>query len=444
MEDSDSILKTESEKSIQEPLLEKGTTKNHGWALKSAPYIYFRNRFVGVPKLYWKLSTVAFLFYFAMATSSFLTVFLQKNGFTPSQVGIINGINFAIAICATPFWGVIADKVRSNRKVIIYCMSLGSIFWALIPIASRITIGPILLIYLMIPISSFFRLPANSLMDAFNVQTCAREGIVYGKVRMWGSISFAIMSISLTAILPWVGVEASFFMYGIAYVPLLFLLSRMKDSADGDEIRKSIPIKEMQFSRLFKNYYFLTYMVFAIFMQMPINTSSSFLPYLVEVVGGDSILYGLVNGYRAFLEVPMLLLIVPIQKRFPLPVAIILAGVLYTIELSLYSYATSLVHIMALLSIHGMAGGLMIGASTSYVFTMAPVGLNSTAHTINGAMNSIAAIIGNILGGMLIMIVGIQQFYSVLSRIVGSATIYFIITLLVGTKFLHKPIARFK
>ena len=411
-----------------------------GWIRQSPMYIFVRNKFAGVPKSYWTLSSVSFLFYFALATGTYLTVFLQKNGFSASQVGMINGINFAVSICATPLWGVVADKIRSNRKVIVLCMGAASVLWALVPASSRIAIGPIFLMHLIIPFSSFFRLPAQSLMDAFNVQTCAREGVAYGGVRLWGSLSFAIMSLSLSAILPWVGVEASFYMYGIAFLPLLVILSRMKDADGGGAVRKSIPFREMQFGRLFKEYYFLTYMVFAIFMQMPINTSISFLPYLVDMVGGDTAQFGLITGYKALLEIPMLLLMKPLRRRFPLPVAVILAGVLFTIEFSLYSYVNSLVQILAIQTLHGLAGGLIIGASTNYVFTMAPEGLNSTAHTVNGAMNSIAAIIGNMLGGILITVIGIRQFYSVSAGVVVCAIVYFIITLMIGTKILHKPI----
>ncbi|MCL2121229.1 MAG: MFS transporter [Clostridiales bacterium] len=397
-----------------------------------------------MPKIYWTLSSVAFLFYFAWATSAYLTVFLQKSGFSTAQVGVINGINFAVSICATPFWGVIADKVRSNRKIIVFCMGVASILWALVPASSRIVLGPIFLLHLLIPLCSFFRLPAQSLMDAFNVQTCAREGVAYGSVRIWGSISFAIMSLSLSAILPWTGVEASFYMYGIAFIPLLLILSRMKDTTDAGAPRKSLSFREMQFGRLFKNYYFLTYMVFAIFMHMPVNTSMTFLPYLVDMVGGDTAQFGLISGYKALLEVPTLLLMAPMRKRFPLPVAVILAGTLFTIEFSLYAGANSLLQILAIQTIHGLGGGLMIGASTNYVYTMAPDGLNSTAHTLNGAMNSIAAIIGNMLGGVLITFIGIRRFYSMASLIVACAIVYFISTLLIGSKILHKPIPRSK
>ena len=418
-----------------------GPGRENGGALYSAARLAAsaKTRLSNVQKSYWTLSTIEFLFWFAVATGSYLTVFLQKNGFSPEQVGVINAVNYAVVICATPFWGMLADKIRSIRKIFLICMCMAAVLWAFVPVSARVVIGPVMLMHIVIPVSFFFRMPAMSLMDAFVVQSCAKEHVAYGNVRLWGSISFAVMAFTLSAILPWTGVEASFYMYGFAFIPILFIMWRMKDPVS-DGPKKSITFKEMQFGRLFKNYYFLTYMIFAIFMQMPMNTSFSFLPYLVDMVGGDAAQLGLVTGYKALLEVPMLLIMKPLRKRFPLPVAIICAGLLFILEFSLYSHVSSLTHILMIQTFTGLANGLVIGSGTNYIYSLAPKGLNSTAHTINGAMNSIAAIIGNLMGGFLISTVGIRNFYMSLAGIIAAAIVYFIATLLIGTKILKKPI----
>ena len=280
-----------------------------------------------VPSAYWRLSSIEFLFWFAAATGGYLTVFLQQNGFEPWQVGIINSINSTVSLCATPIWGMISDKWRSIRKVFLFCMSIGAIMWALVPLSAKIVIGPILLLHIIVPMGSFFRMPANSLVDAFVVQTAARENVAYGNVRLWGSISYACMALSLSAILPWTGVQASFYMYGLAFIPMMFIMFRMKDADSSMQNKKRVPLREMQFGRIFKNYYFVTYLIFSVFMHLPMNTSMSFLPYLVDSVGGNTAQLGLVTGYKALLEVPMLLLIKPMRRRFPLPFAIILSCV---------------------------------------------------------------------------------------------------------------------
>lgn len=399
-----------------------------------------RAKLQGVPRAYWTLSSIEFLFWFAAATGGYLTVYLQQHGFDTAQVGLINALNSAVAICATPFWGMIADKFRSIRKVFLICMLIAAVFWALTPLSSMIALGPVLLMHLLIPIGSFFRMPANSLIDAFVVQTAAKEKVAYGNIRLWGSIGYAVMALSLSAILPWTGVEASFYMYGIAFIPLLVIMFRMK-GADGNlERKKSVPLREMQFGRLFKNYYFITYLIFSVILHMPMNTSIAFLPFLVDMVGGNTAQLGLITGYKALLEVPMLLLIKPMRRHFPLPLAIVLSSVLYVAEFVLYSGANSLMQIMMIQTLHGLAAGLLIGSASNYVFALAPEGLNSTAHTLNGATNSLAAIIGSALGGVLIAAIGIRAFYLYASVLVAVALVYFVITLFVGTKLLKKPL----
>ncbi|MDR1502627.1 MAG: MFS transporter, partial [Prevotella sp.] len=380
-------------------------------------------------KQYWTLSLIEFLFWFAAATSTYLTVFLQKNGFTPSQVGLINAINAIVMVCATPFWGMAADKLGSIRKVFVFCTFVGLLAWIIIPASLKIIIGPLLLLYLIIPFGSFFRMPANSLLDSFAVQYAEKNKFAYGNARLWGSISFAVMNITLSMVLPYVGIESSFYMYGIASLPLIIIIWRMKDADSySSEEHKKVSLKEMKLGGLFKNYYYVTYLVFAIIMLMPTNTSMVFLPYLVDNVGGDTVQLGLVSGYRALLEIPMLLLMKPLRKRYSLPVAIVLGCVFYCIENLLFSRANSFKEILFIMTFQGLGDGLIIGAATNYVYQMAPDNLRSTAQAINGTIGAIAAIIGSLVGGSVIMKTGVRNFYLISFVMILSAVVYFITT----------------
>ena len=392
-----------------------------------------------LPKAFWSLSSIEFLFWFAAAAGMYLTVFLQKQGFKPNQVGFINAANSVVIILATPFWGMMADKIRSIRKIFIVCISVSAVLWALVPGTSRIAIGPLTLMYGVILLGAFFRNPAYSLLDAFVVQRADLDQVAYGHVRLWGSISFAIMSISLSMILPRTGVEVTFYLHGIVFIPLLIIMWKMKGS-DVEGRAERVPFRSMGFGRLFSNYYFITYLFFAIFIHMPLNTSMAFLPYLVDAVGGDTARFGLVTGYKALLEIPMLLLMRPLRRKFPLPIAISGAALFFGVEALLYTQAKNLTQIIMIQTFHGLGGGLMIGAATNYVYSLAPKGLNSTAHTIHGAVNAVAAIIGNLLGGVLIQSMGIFPFYRVACGMLIFALIYFYSTLIIGTKILKKPL----
>lgn len=405
--------------------------------------VSFLSKIKTFPKSYWSLSSATFIYYIVVACGGFLTVFLQQRGFQAHQVGFINAFSMAFSIVAAPFWGMIADKIGSIRKVFMLTLGISAVLWALVPLTSGITLGPLIVMYLVIIPGAFFRNPTQSLMDGYLIQLSDKDGLPYGHVRLWGSFSWAAMCILLGIIIPRTGVEFSFYIHGIMTIPVLLIMWKMKDTAPKSAGEKT-SLKKMGFGRLLKNYYFITYLIVAVFLHMPLSTSMNFLPFLIANVGGDTNLYGLVIGYRGFLEIPMLFLMRAIRRKFPLPVAIIGSAVLYCTEAFFYSRATSFTHIILVQILHGLGQGLMHGSVTNYVFSLAPEGLNSTAHTIHGSVRSAAGILGNLLGGYLIFSLGIKLFYSTVFFMILFAIAFFLITLFIGIKILKKPLPQMK
>jgi MFS family permease len=196
----------------------------------------------------------------------------------------------------------------------------------------------------------------------------------------------------------------------------------------------------MGFGRLFKNYYFITFMIFALFVYLPNTTSNAFMPYLMESVGGESAMYGLIAGFKALLEVPALFFMRRLRRHFSLPAMLIGAAALYSVEALLYAGATSMTHIVLIQIFQGLGGGLLIGSSANYLYSLSPPELSSTAQTMNGALAATAAIIGNLAGGGLIVLVGIRRFYLIVSGSLLFALVFFVATLFAGIRIFNKKL----
>ncbi|MFQ7747414.1 MAG: MFS transporter, partial [Eubacteriales bacterium] len=97
-------------------------------------------------------------------------------------------------------------------------------------------------------------------------------------------------------------------------------------------------------------------------------------------------------------------LMVHLMKRYRMSHNIVAAGIFYVLEMTLYSFAGNFAHLFFIITFQGIGGGLFIGVGTNYVYSLAPDHLKATAQTLNGAMNSVAGIVGNLLGGVLIAI----------------------------------------
>jgi PPP family 3-phenylpropionic acid transporter len=390
---------------------------------------------------YFRLSSISFSYWFGTAACAYFTVLLQKNGYSAAQVGAVNAFNSVVTIVATPFWGMMADKFRSIRNVILATMCVGIPLWMLTPLSLKIFAGPLALLFIVVPLGCFFRNPHPSLVDSYIVQRCDRDGLTYGYVRLWGSISYTIASLGFCFILPLTGVETAFYVYGILCIPFLILMWNFRDpdvAAAGG--RKALTFRQMGFGRLFKDYYFITFMIFALFIYLPNTTSNAFMPYLMESVGGESARYGLITGFKALLEVPSLFFMRSLRKRLPLPVLLAGAAVFYCTEALLYANASNMTHIVFIQIFQGLGGGLLIGSSANYLSSLSPPELTSTAQTMNGALGATAAIIGNLLGGALIVLVGIRRFYFMVSGTLLFALLFFVFTLFLGIRVLNKKL----
>ena len=396
-----------------------------------------RGLFASLGKEYFQYSGLEFMFWFAAATNFFTTVYLQDIGMDSTKVGMISALNSAVSILAMPLWGALSDKLRSVKKVFIFATLASAVLVPLIPLVSTYRVGPLMLVYLIIPLSCFFRNPTNALVDSWVVQASNRQGLNYGGIRLWGSISFAVMSMGLSAILPILGIKYAFFGFTLVAIPLALVAFFIKDDAQKG---KSLPLRELHLGELFKNYYYMAYLIFAVALNIPLNCSYTFMPYLIKAVGADPSLYGVLTGYKALMEIPMLILMVRMRKRFRMPSIIVAAGIFYVLEMTLYSAAGNFTQLFLIETFQGIGGGLFIGISSNYVYRLAPDHLKATAQTINGAMNSIAGIVGNLMGGALIAAVGVKSFYFIAGCLIFAALLLFVLSFPLGQRVLKQPL----
>ena len=391
---------------------------------------------------FYKYAAVNFTFYLTLIFGGYVTVFLQSIGFNPQQVGTISALNSGVGIFASPFWGMLSDKIRSLKKVIIIALTTSSLLFALIPWVSGMRIRGLSLLFLLIPITMFFRNPVMSLIDNWMLRNARSDKLDYGALRAFGALSFAIGSLALGYLIPMTGVEVVFYVSAVIAIPSLVLILGMKDRDTGDENgqeptkRRSLTFKEMQFGQLFKNYYLVTFVLFSILLRIPFHSSMIFLPFLIYAVGGNVAQLGIIMGIRAAVEIPMMMLLKPLRQRFPLYILIMVATALFMTELLLYSIVNSFIMLVAVSIFHGLGNGLMLPSSASYVFSLAPEHLKATAQTILASMNAIAGIIGGLLGGLLIVMFDIQQFYFIIGITLSVSLIMFILSFFVGEKIL--------
>lgn len=381
-----------------------------------------------------QFSIIEFLYWMAASAASFTVVFLQDKGMSSSQVGIVMAMLNVFGIISPPFWGMVSDKVRSVKKVLVLCLIVGSLIFALVPAAANYFIGPWMLVVLVLPISAFFRTPTTSLLDSWTIKTVNRErGMAYGSIRLWGSIGYAIMAFLFGVLIKRLGgATITFYMYGLLNIPMILMCFFQK----GDEVadKQKVSFRELHAGRLLKNYYLVVFLIFNTMLYLPVQGTFTFLPYLITEISGNSNSLGTIISIKAFMEVPMLLGSAYLVKRFGIVKMIVLGGVLYTCEQFLYVLCGSIWQVTLVMVIHGTAFGIYLACSVSYIYHLAPKELSATAQTICGALSSLSGIMGNLFGGYIVEMSGIRSYYGIAGAIQIVSLLLFLVSFPLGKR----------
>jgi len=348
-----------------------------------------------------------------MACGTYLTAFLKSRGISVDKVGMITSINSAIAILATPLWGSIGDRMRSPRKVLLICLFGYIITYPLIALTRNIYLGVIPVMLVFVLTHRFFSGPTGALIDNTALTGCVRTGNYFGLIRACGSLGWVLILVLLASFIGDDTYHLTFYLSGIFLIPcILFLLSL--DKMPGEYVAKTkekVKLKDMNMGRLFKDPYYISYIAFAILHNIPQMCVMSFTIYLIEAVGGNVAYIGFIQAYRAAFEIPALLVSKKLDKIMSYRNMVIAASLLYGVQALLSGYVTSFPMLIALTTLSGLASGFNQAGSVKYILSIAPKDLRTTAQTSIGAAQSAAGMLGNFIGGFMILHLGVRSFY---------------------------------
>lgn len=367
------------------------------------------------------------LFWLAWSFSSYQTVYLQEVGFSASQLGLLNALTSGVSIASLAFWGMVSDRIRSLRKVLITVLVGGAVLFALIPaIPTGLPSSPLLLLTL-IPVVYFFRGSMSPYAENLLVRNANELRLNYGLLRSVGSFLFTAGGLAITALLPLVGVPSTFWLSGVMMIPvvILTLLAREPNAQPA----QSVPKEKLDLSQLFRNKSYVAFLVFGFLFYIAANCEASFFPYFIQGVGVPTDRYVVVLSYRAFLEIPFLLLMVKLRRRFSLGRLVVAAAVLMAVEcVFLGLFANSLMSILLCATFFGLGNGLFIGSSLNYLYELAPSHLKASAQAFFSAVSSVAGILGNLLGGLVFDAMGAKPFYLFVATLYFLSVVVFLLT----------------
>ena len=251
---------------------------------------------------------------------SYASVYLQDRGYSNTRLGQILAIGYILGFLIPQ---VLASWIDRSEKITVYRCQWALLFsQVLIVLALRQLPGS----GAVVSVLSIFLIGTEITLNPMNTEISAdlelRLGhINYGAARGTGSVAFAPVSVLIGKLLEGVGTQVldeiffTFILLQAAALLLLCLSIRGSVSAgESDYTSRSSSSSFLEFFQENRRFFGLLAGVSLLFFTH--NLVNNYLINVVRSVNGDTSDMGLLSGFTAFMEIPMMFLYDRLLRRF--------------------------------------------------------------------------------------------------------------------------------
>ncbi|KAG6576265.1 Major Facilitator Superfamily (MFS) [Phytophthora cinnamomi] len=346
------------------------------------------------------------------AMFNFLTVYYQHTaGFSKVQIGVLQTLPNLASMVAPPFWGAVADRIRDQRLVHIFCIVSGSVLWFGLQFFAWSFEWTIL----MVMLAQFQRSPAASLLDHAVLNMLGKVGGEYGKQRLFGAVGFGFGAYLTGLAVAVGGIYWSFgmsFMLCMSSLLVLRLIPPVRYGEEGyttlesgeatESAEPEAPASFLENIRVVVSEIDVLVLLGVVFlMGLMYGVLSSFLTLnLYNLSGGDAKIVGVAIMCETASELPAFFFSHKIIKKIGTVNVLLVSIAGYALRISYYAVMTDPWSAIPFEFLHGITFGLAWAAVTQYIYSATPKGCEGTVMgVLNAIQNGLARATGTLVGG---------------------------------------------
>ncbi len=357
-----------------------------------------------------------FVYFVGLASlSPFIALYYEERGLSGSQIGLLAGISPLVTLIAAPLWSVFADATRRHKAIFMAAIAGVIVTSLLIYFASSLVwLIPIVITF------AFLGAPIMPLMDSSTMSMLQGRKDRYGRVRVWGTLGWAIGAPLAGLLIGRAGLQWSFYAYASLMTVALLISIRIPVG----HAHISVPFRSGM-RTLFSNRRWMFFLLIIFMCGVAAAGTSTYLFLYLKRLGASNLI-GLALTLSTVSEVPMLFFADRLLRRFKARGLILIALPIYIGRLLLYSLVGFPPTILIIQLLHGFTGPTIWVAGVSYVAEIAPPGLGATAQALfAGVLNGLGAATGALLGGILFQNFGPVVMYRAFALILLAALLLF-------------------
>jgi len=139
------------------------------------------------------MSTQYFLYFGSLGIFlPYFNLYCYNIGLSGLDIGILSGVRSVTFALFPMLWGHLADRIQGRRGIFIFCNFASMVIWAAFLVTTDF--WPMLAIICCFGV---FNSPIISFLEAATMETLGRNKRRYGRIRVWGSLSFILTVLAI-------------------------------------------------------------------------------------------------------------------------------------------------------------------------------------------------------------------------------------------------------
>lgn len=334
--------------------------------------------------------------------SSFISVYLLDKGFKPSDVSLVVSTSFLASMIFQPLIGILSDKLSLKlvNTILFGLAGLGGIYF----------VNANSLIELIIGYSFVLTLinGTNPIMERI-VTTSPYQ---YGRIRIWGTIGYALGSQIAGLIYDFISPPAIFvtfvFTMMISIIGLLGTKSDMTvEKKDENESQASGFIKAILTNKKFIYYLLISAIFFGV-----TNMGHTFTPAYFQSEGLDISIVSVIVSLAVICEAPIVLFSNKFMDKIDNKKLLIIAFSMVIVLYSIYAFNLWIpLQVIATFVVKHPSGMLFIMINLKVVNTLVDAKYQITALSLVQTFRNLSSVIFQNIGGQILNVTSYQNMF---------------------------------
>ena len=331
--------------------------------------------------------------------SALISIYLLDKGFKASEVSLVVSTSFLTSMIFQPVIGMFSDRydVKKVNFVLFTLAGIGGLAFMFASSLITITIGYSFVLTLING--------TNPVME----KIASSSPYQYGKIRIWGTIGYAIGSWLAGMIYQLISPSAIFICFIITMILCIIGLLGTKTPSELGQNNE----EKTKTSTLFHNYKYLYYLIIAAIFQGITNMANTYIPAMFQNDGLKVSLVSTILSFAVLCEAPLVLFSHKFMDKLTNKRLLIIAYSMITIQFLCYALNVwlPLKVIITLITKHP-SGMLFIMINLKIVSTLVPKEHQITALAFVQTLRNLSSIIFQNIAGQILDISSYQILFA--------------------------------